>query len=364
MRILPLIVALALLVPGAAAAEQRVIVSFSGDLPAAADRAIDVAHRYDAVDAVAGTMPAAAADRLDARPGVTVEEDVKVRALGELSWNLAGRYGVDAPAAWDLATGEGATVAVLDTGVDTDHPELADDIADCESFVAYTASCEDDHGHGTHVAGIVTAARDGTGVAGVAPGAEIDAVKVIGANGVGWWSDIIAAIDDTVREGDAAVVSMSFGSHGAPDAAVRALEDADDAGIVLVAASGNTGGSSALFPARHPDVVAVGAVGRGGGVPWFSSGGADILAPGVGIPSTLPWGTGRLSGTSAAAPHVAGTAAMMRSLNPRSPVRPLLAATGRDVGAAAPLIDAGGAVRCAGVGRACLASAGRAASAR
>ncbi len=211
------------------------------------------------------------------------------------------------------ARGRGVRVAVLDSGIDLDHSDLR--VAGDVSFVDGAGDGDDDNGHGTMVAGIIAALDNGVGVTGVAPDAELYAVKVLDSAGHGTGAGIVGGIEWAI-DNEMQVIVMSFGSaRSLPRSVRRALDRAAKAGIVLVAGAGNTGDQGIIYaPANHEAVIAVGAADRRGERADFSGTGADLelLAPGTGIVSTYRGGgyaTG--SGTSLAAPYVAGLAARL-----------------------------------------------------
>jgi hypothetical protein len=228
------------------------------------------------------------------------------------------------------AGGTGVIVAVIDTGVDYNHPALGGGFGAGKKviggydFVNDDADPMDDNRHGTHVAGIIAAQSQA--VTGVAPQASLLAYKVLGANGKGNASDIIAAIERAVADG-AEVINLSLGGPGNPDDPIaRAVESAIAHGIVVCAAAGNDGTFHAIgSPAGAPSAITVGAS-SGDGLADFSTRGPatqsgaikpDLLAPGVGIVSTVPGGgTQALNGTSMATPYVAGLAVLLREAHP------------------------------------------------
>jgi subtilisin family serine protease len=233
-------------------------------------------------------------------------------------------------------------VAVLDTGVDLTHPDLNVYAAvRCSRGRCTTRSANDGNGHGTHVAGTIGALDNGIGPVGVAPGARIWSVGVLGSNGSGSTADIIAGIDwVTANAGSIEVANMSLGGEFTSQALNDAITRSVNAGVVYVVAAGNSAKNAATFsPANHPDVITVSALAdfnglAGGGAPAtcrsdvddtladFSNYGSvvEIAAPGVCIYST--WKSGgynTISGTSMASPHVAGAAALIASVsNPNS----------------------------------------------
>lgn len=231
-----------------------------------------------------------------------------------------------------------ADVAILDTGIDLDHPDLnvvssVDCTAASSPSMCVAGAGRDDNGHGTHVAGTAAAVDNGLGVVGVAPGARLHAVKVLSATGIGLLSSVIAGIDWVTAHADIIEVgNMSLGCRCPSAALDLALSTAVDRGVIYTAAAGNSSAdASTYFPAAHPDVIAVSAIadfdGAAGGhgtrscrmerddtLAVFSNWGpaVDVAAPGFCILSTSLLGTYEtLSGTSMAAPHVAGAAALL-----------------------------------------------------
>ena len=213
--------------------------------------------------------------------------------------------------------GDNVVVAVLDTGVDQDHPDLVGNIIDCVAFGYRT--CEDGNGHGTHVAGTILA--DGN-IVGVAPQADLMAIKILKDNGRGYADDIAAGIYYAVDYG-ANIISMSLGGSES-DLINAAVDYATNRNVLVIASAGNSGPTlgSILYPAANPKVAAVAAFDSGNNTAIFSSRGIndgdwivetreiEFIAPGVAIESTFNDGCYRVySGTSMAAPHITGIAA-------------------------------------------------------
>ena len=241
---------------------------------------------------------------------------------------------INLPGAWPVTVGAGITVAVLDSGLDATHPDLAGmSVVAPHNFVDGSAGygtndVTDVLGHGTHVSGTIAARTDNvTGIAGIAPGVSIMPLKVLQDDGRGSFGDLADAVDYAVVNG-ADVISMSLG--GPLDASVAAwlqtvMDNARAAGVVVVSAAGNNGTSTPIYPAALPSVIAVSATDRADDPatrdlkasysnfgPWI-----DIAAPGTEIASTLPGGRyGSYTGTSMATPHVAGIAALVAAAHP------------------------------------------------
>ena len=241
--------------------------------------------------------------------------------------------------------GAGARVAVLDTGVDCGHPDLSAGCVYGANFAGF-AQPFDDHGHGTHVAGIIAARANGVGVIGVAPEATVYAVKVLSANGSGSWSAVAAGIDWAVNNG-MDVINMSLAGASYSQALADAVAAAQAAGVLVVAAAGNSGCCNTVgYPAKLAAAVAVAAVDRFDVLAGFSSTGPelDVAAPGVAVRATVPTGSCALcdasgylslSGTSMAAPHVAGVGALLMSRGrTAAEAANLITGTARDLGTA------------------------------
>ena len=224
----------------------------------------------------------------------------------------AGIAQIKAPAAWDCTKGKVIKVAVLDTGIDYNHPDLKPNYKWGISFVSGESSVMDYNGHGTHCAGTIAAAINGIGVVGVAPAAYLYGVKVLDKTGSGAWSNLIAGIDWCVNKKGLNVLSMSLGGGSAPSALETMCNLAWSKGAVLVAAAGNNGGAVG-YPAKYKSVIAVSAIDNANNLAGFSSRGPEVelCAPGVNVLSTLPGGGyGTKNGTSMACPHVSGAAAL------------------------------------------------------
>lgn len=219
-----------------------------------------------------------------------------------------------APDAWSISSGSGVKVAVVDTGVSRNHPDLKNnlDLTGCVNFISSRKTCEDDNGHGTHVAGIIAAENNNLGVVGVAPKAKISSLKVLDRNGSGYLSDIIEALDWAIQN-NIQVINMSLGTGSDVTSFHDAIGRVNAAGIVQVAAAGNSGGA-VIYPAAYPEVIAVSAIDKTNTIASWSSRGpeVDLAAPGVDIYSTYLSSTYKtLSGTSMASPHVAGAVALL-----------------------------------------------------
>ena len=281
-------------------------------------------HVYTtALHGFSATMPASAAARIGARPDIAFyEADGVIRVIGRGSVGKppsgggsntvpqivpSGVTRVGGP-----VDGTGLTAWIIDTGVDLTNEDLHVDTLRAANF-AGRGSANDGNGHGTHVAGIIAAIDNTIDVVGVAAGATVVPVRVLGKSGVGRTSDVIAGVDyvaAAAAPGD--VANMSLG--GAIDAALdAAVIGAANNGILFAIAAGNDGADAANYsPAHieHPNVFTVSAINAADAFASFSNWGnppVDFAAPGVNVVSLLlGGGTLSLSGTSMAAPHVAG----------------------------------------------------------
>jgi subtilisin family serine protease len=249
---------------------------------------------------------------------------------------------INAPTAWNThnTTGEGASVAVLDTGVDADHPDLS--VAKWQEFDSdgnpVDSQPNDGQGHGTHVSGTATGSANPAGdvpAFGVAPNADLYGVKVLDDSGGGSFAQVIAGMQWAVDE-NADVISMSLGATGYFDEMITPVQNAVNNGTIVVSSAGNSGDGSSGSPGNVYETIAVGASNSNGGIAGFSSGEEittdtawseppgswpdqytvpSIAAPGVDTLSSVPGGgyDDTYSGTSMSAPHVSGVVALAAS---------------------------------------------------
>ncbi|MCM3749432.1 S8 family peptidase [Paenibacillus pasadenensis] len=225
---------------------------------------------------------------------------------------------IGAEQAWDVTTGSGkVTIAVIDTGIDAAHPDLAGKVLEGRNFSGPAQDTADPNGHGTHVSGIAAAEiNNGVGIAGIAPGVRLLPVRVLDAEGNGKMLNIADGIRYAADRG-AQVINLSLGGPARSSTLRAAVRYAVAKGAVVVAAAGNTGSAAPVYPAAYDEVIAVGSIGETGAPSPFSAYGSwvDLAAPGEHIVSTYLSGSYMYSsGTSMAAPHVAGTAALLAGL--------------------------------------------------
>lgn len=229
--------------------------------------------------------------------------------------NWAGSI-LGVPSVWVQTMGEGIKVAILDTGIDSDHPDLIEGIVASQDFTG--DGVEDVNGHGTHCAGIIGARLNDVGFVGVAPKTELLIAKVLGNDGTGsfdWISDgVLWAVDQ-----GADIISMSLGGPVSSHRLYQAIHVALAKGVMVLCAAGNEGSlfqNSIGYPGRYGGVITVAAHDENGNRSGFSSRGGeiDVMAPGSNIWSTFLDGSyAELSGTSMATPFVAGLAALILS---------------------------------------------------
>jgi len=307
---------------------------------------VDQVYRY-ALNGYAAHMSEQAAARVASDPRVSsVQADRVVTAFAQTTPTGINR--IDGELSSTVSGNGSGTVnvdvAVIDTGIDIDHPDLnVVGGKNCSTGRSY----DDGNGHGTHVAGTVGAKDDANGVVGVAPGARLWAVRVLNNQGSGSWSSIICGVDwVTANAATIEVANMSLGGSGSEPSAAGcstgdALHDAVcrsvSSGVTYAVAAGNSSADSATFvPAAYDEVITVSALSDFNGLPGggaastcrsdvddtfadFSNYGADVdlIAPGVCINSTWKGGGyNTISGTSMASPHVAGAAALYKASNP------------------------------------------------
>jgi len=283
-------------------------------------------------------------------------------SAGSTSTNAT--YGVDmvrAPEVWERfgTRGEGATVAVIDTGIDPDHPDLtvsgwAEYDTDGTLVSDDVSDASDGNGHGTHVAGTVAGGNESGTAIGVAPAATLHGVKVFDDDGGNaTFTRVVAGMEHASQDPEVDVLQMSLGADGYVAEMIEPVRNARDAGKVVVASSGNRDTEPSSSPGNIHDALGVGAVDSDREVPSFSGGEnvstddawgtdapadwpdryvvPDVSAPGVSVNSTAAGGGYRtLSGTSMAAPHVSGVAALMISATSRNVTDEKLSDTLRD----------------------------------
>ena len=322
-----LTVSILLILPGVVlSAERSVIVGFHRK-PELAEMAImrgatrsgEIKRTFHLIPAMAASLTEEEIENLKKDSNVAYVEDdaiFKAVAVGDEYTNAWGVLHIGADVAHANGNkGMGVKIAVIDTGIDYNHEDLDGNYAGGWDFVFDDNDPFDDNtiSHGTHVAGIIAAEENGIGVIGVAPEADLYAVKVLDGGGFGLESWVIAGLEWAVDNG-MDIVNLSLeGPHG--ESLQAACDSAYNAGILLVAAGGNTSGGSVSYPAAYESVIAVTATDANDVRAYFSPVGPELelAAPGVDILSTVTIANGNyslLSGTSQAAPHVAGTAAL------------------------------------------------------
>ena len=331
-----------------------------------------VRHVYrHALRGFSGKMSDRAAQKLSKSPLVDyVEQDQKVQAIAQTIPAGIDRIQIDQNSTANIDGSDDAMdvdIAILDTGIDLDHPDL--DVGSIRKVCVDESSADDGDGHGTHVAGTAGAIDNSEGVVGAAPGARVQPVKVLDSGGSGTISSVVCGIDFVTDNADQIeVANMSLGAQGTSETMRTSLQNSVDAGVYYAVAAGNDGsdvyGSDGTFgtsddyiPAAYPEVASVsamadfdGASGGNGGSEIFSGCGKvpddtfadcfsnysqsvvssnpvsspgaaiDVAAPGVSVLSTTnDGGTGTKTGTSMSSPHVAGSAALYIVENGLSP---------------------------------------------
>jgi len=294
-----------------------------------------IKYSYHLVPAIAASIPETAIAGLLKNSRVTsIDPDGAVYAVDTELDNAWGVKRIGSGTVHDGGNkGTGVKIGIIDSGVDYLHQDLDGVYAGGYDFVENDADPADVYGHGTHVAGTACAEDNNLGVVGVAPECALYSLKVLNDDGVGYWSATIAAMEWAVTNG-LQVVNLSLGSSQDPGSTVKAaFDNAEAAGMVIVAAGGNSGnalgkGNNVIYPAKYASVIAVAATDKNDKRPSWSSTGEEIelAAPGVSVLST--WNDADSphdpqpimldgdyykegSGTSRASPHVAGAATLV-----------------------------------------------------
>lgn len=270
-------------------------------------------------------IPAAGGDKLRHKYAYTlsVEEDLRMQIhslpkenpVTALPWGVKA---IHAPQAWSRSTGVQVRVGVIDTGVDFRHPDLRHSLASGINLLHRGMLPLDDNGHGTHIAGTLAAAGGSRGMMGVAPRSLLYPVKAFDHTGSAYVSDIVLGIDWCVQN-KIDIINMSFGMKNSSKALHNVVLNAYNAGIAVIASSGNDGKRGGDYPARYPETIAVGAINKKRQVAGFSNRGAyiDVYGPGESVPSCwLRDAYKEMSGTSMATSHVTGAAALLLALRP------------------------------------------------
>ncbi|MFC4736902.1 S8 family peptidase [Bacillus daqingensis] len=311
--------------------KQEYLVEFSGPAEAGLMQAFgisetDVLHTYDLLDVQLVELSEAQVPLLENHPQIeAVDENAEVTTLSQTV-----PYGIDQVQATDAyaqgISGDGVSVAVLDTGIDADHEDLADNVVGGYSVFSDADNSNpffDGNGHGTHVAGTVAAVDNDLGVIGAAPDADLYAVKVLSNSGSGSLAGIAEGIEWSI-ENDIDIINMSLGGSSGSSVLESFTDLAFEEGSLVIAAAGNSGNrggnnDTVGFPAKYDSAMAVAAVDATNNRATFSSAGpaVEISAPGVDVLSTVPGnGYASFNGTSMAAPHVAGVAAQVWQAKP------------------------------------------------
>ena len=244
----------------------------------------------------------------------TVEDVMLPQSISQtLGWHISA---YNLPSIWKITQGEGVKIAIIDSGCDLSHPDLVPNLIEGKNFVEDGLPPEDSGQHGTHLAGIIAASNDESGVVGVAPNAKIMPLKVLNSYGIANMQAVTKAIYYAVDQG-IDLISMSLGCRNPVPSVLEAINYANSKKCVCFVAAGNAGSTKQLlYPAAYSECISVGAVDENSMRADFSCTGPnlDFVAPGVRIYSTVPKSSyAFLSGTSMSCPFVLATAALVLS---------------------------------------------------
>ena len=302
---------------------ERVMIEFAGEMNEAIfqDEHIDIHHVFESLSTLSATIPSSYKNQIFQKyhvASIALDPVVKISEQ-EKDW---GYKEVLAPVSKQSGwTGKGVKIGIIDTGVQMDHPDLK--IVGGTSVIGAGGSYHDEEGHGTHVAGIIGAQDNEIGIVGVAPEAEIYAIKALNDVGVGNVSNIIAGIEWAIQH-EMDIINLSLTAPKGNETLEKAINAAYQQGILIIAASGNAPTWSApqtdvLYPARYENVIAVGSINRDREKSAFSYFGPslDFVAPGEDIYSTFIHSEyASMIGTSMATPYVTGIAALYHQAYP------------------------------------------------
>ncbi|MDP2925921.1 MAG: S8 family serine peptidase [Nanoarchaeota archaeon] len=305
--------------------QQEVIIVFKDNINQTLleNNNITIKENIESIDVSIGKASQDSINSLEENPNIEViESDLKLELLEENSTNINltnqiipwGVERVNAPKVWNKISGKEIKIAVIDSGINKDHPDLKNNIRGGVSFINNTEYSSDDLGHGTSVAGVIAASNNEIGVVGVAPDTELYSVKVIGASG-GKLSNFIQGIQWAINN-NMSIIVMSLGISVDSPSLNRMVNEAYSKGIILVAASGKN--NQIYYPAKYSSVIAVGSVNEKSELTSENGAGDELefVAPGENIISTSINGYNSYDGTSMAAPHVAGIAALIKENYP------------------------------------------------